>query len=132
MALWIRKIDAITPATLVTDVLAAAPQLHNDIPCFIGFQYWVTTPGGASAGAYSVSLAYVDPTGTERLIPGFAISLQDDEAIHASPVQIIERQSDVSLFEIREELFGAADGAEVSYRVILTNPAGEEAYMFNS
>lgn len=132
MSYFIRKLDNIEPVDAVVDVLEKLPGLHNDMPSIIGFQYWVSAPGGGGAGAYSVSVAYVDPTGVERVIPGAPISLQDAEGIYTSPVQIIERQSDVSLFEIREDINGSADGATVSYRVFFSNPNSEEASFFNN
>ena len=130
-ALRIRKINDREPADRTTDILAIMPGVHNDVPSFISFQYWVATAGGASAGAYSMSIAYVDPTGQEIVIPGGPISLQDAAGIYSSPVQIMERQSETSLFEIREDLNGSADGALISYRIVMTDPNGENVYPFD-
>lgn len=132
MSQFVRKLDGITPANTVVDTLAQIPQLHNDSPCFIGFQYWVHTAGGASAGAFSVDISWVDPTGTTRTIFGSPVSLQDGTAMFSSPVQILERLDDLTTLNIHENLIGSDDGALVSYRVMFTNPEGNDTVFFNN
>lgn len=132
MSIFVRKLDGIAAATNIVDVIAQLPGLHNDCPSLIGFQYWLHTAGGGSAGSWSININYADPLGNVIVLPGTPISLQIPGGIYSSPVQVIERLSDVSQFEIEEFLNGSADGALVSYRVLFTNPDSNDASFFNN
>jgi hypothetical protein len=112
--------DAITPVTAVYQ-MSESPDATAG-PNMVGVIYWVDT-ADPTAGAFSVDIFWTDPTGAERQLGTAFISLADAASYQFSPIQISEREFDVSMFELRTELAGSAGTSKVSYRVLMTPSA---------
>lgn len=91
-----------------------------DIPVWLSVTYWIVTEDVAAiAEGFSISVNYVDPTGTTRTIAGTPISLGIAEGIFVLPVTPIQRQSASSLVElVATRSAGGAGAPIVSARIM--------------
>lgn len=115
-----REVDGSAPTTHSFDIDTGDDVLFDGPgPFWVSVQYWIDTPGGVGAGAFTADFNYVDPTGVSRPISGSPISLQDPNGIYIGPITPVVRQSNSSAWTFDATLIGIADGALISYRVMV-------------
>jgi hypothetical protein len=115
--------DPITPSTQNIDLSEA---FTSEVPQFVGFTYWVSTPGGLTAVATSIDLQWTDLAGQIRIINGSPIALQDGTAGFISPVGLMTRESNISAVDLVMTQIGPVDGAQVRYAILLSPGTAEQ------
>ena len=128
MTYWVRKEDGVAPTSGSEDVTQTPGCQDNNGPNWMSFAYWIHTPGSVLAGAFTMDLNYLDPTGTLRTITGSPISLQDPAGFFSRPVEMIVRQDQYSQWTIDRTLIGLAGGALISYLVKHNGIQGEVSF----
>lgn len=118
------------PETPVTENVDLSSSLLSEVPQFVAFKYWITTAGGASAGAISMDFSWTDLDGQSRIVNGSPISLQDGAGSFISPTFLMDRQSSSSQLDLVKTLIGAADGAEVRYGILTSSGASSDVGTF--
>lgn len=98
----------------------------HEIPQFMGFAYWISTPGGVSAvGGLAVSFRWQDVQSELRQIDGTSLGLQSDSEYH-SPMSVVVRESDSAQMDLLVSVSGPdADGAKMRYALIFSPGCSE-------
>jgi hypothetical protein len=99
----------------------------HEIPQFMGFAYWISTPGGILAvGGLAVDFRWLDIQGELRAVSGTTLGLQDNTAAFHSPMNILVRQSDSAQMDLNVQVSGpTADGAKMRYALIFSPGCSE-------
>lgn len=109
----------VTPASFSYD-LAADPQIDHAGPYKVSLVGWTLT-ADAAAGVLVMTMTHRTPNGVDRGSPivGGNIILADATSYFSSPIEMISRLSDVSLWTLDAVLAGLAGASKVGYAFIV-------------
>ena len=115
--------NGVTPASFTVDLAAAlvAAGQASAGPYWVSLALWLDPADEAATALLGLLLRYTDPLGAEQRIFDTAINLTTPLYQTYGPV-VVQRQSDVSMFQLDFNLFGAeVGGAKLNYALSMLN-----------